>query len=105
MLVKDHKLELAGGYCPPQQQKRPWNEVEKAFDRSSPEFQCACSVAFVDFYTSMGSDATSIKNCTDEPICRAAVETQAYRTDLQTQWKKWVGGIERLALKHVNYHM
>ena len=56
--------------------------MEKAFDRSSPEFQCACSVAFVDFYTSMGSDATSIKNCTDEPICRAAVETQAYRTDL-----------------------
>ena len=46
-----------------------------------------------------------LKNCTDEPICRAAMEMRTYRTDLWTQWKERVGGSERLALKHVNYHM
>ena len=40
-----------------------------------------------------------LKNCTDEPVCRAAMETEAYRTDLWTQWKERVGGIERLACK------
>ena len=33
-------------------------------------------------------------------------ETQMYRTDFWTQWEKVrVGWFERIALKHVNYHM
>ena len=29
---------------------------------------------------------------TDEPICRATIETQTQRTDLWTQWgRKWMG--------------
>ena len=43
---------------------------------------------------------------TEEPICRAAVETQSQRTDLWAQWgKKRVGQIERVVLKHIQYQM
>ena len=47
-----------------------------------------------------------LKGCTEESICRETIETQAQRTDLWTQWgKKRVGQIQRLALKHIHYHM
>ena len=37
------------------------------------------------------------KNGTDEPICRAGIETQTQRTDLWTQWgKEREGQIERI---------
>ena len=40
---------------------------------------------------------------TDEPICRAAVETQTQRTDLWTQWgKERVGRTERVAWKRIH---
>ena len=46
------------------------------------------------------------KNGTGEPIFRAGIETQIYRTDLWTQWgKKRVGQIERVAQKYTHYHM
>ena len=46
------------------------------------------------------------KNGTDEPICRTGIEMQTSRTALWTQWEKErVGRIERVALKHVHYHM
>ena len=45
------------------------------------------------------------KDDTDELICRTALETQTQRTDLLTMWeKKWEGWIERVTLKHINYH-
>ena len=44
------------------------------------------------------------KKDTDEPICRAGMETQTQRTDLWTQWvKRKVGRIERLALTYILY--
>ena len=46
------------------------------------------------------------KNSTDEPICTVAIETQINRTDLWTQQRKQrVGRTERVALKHLHYHM
>ena len=46
------------------------------------------------------------KNSTDEHICTAAMETQTYRTDLWTQQRKQrVGRTERVAVKHLCYHM
>ena len=44
------------------------------------------------------------KNGTDEPICRAAMETQTYKTDLWTQWgKERVGSTDREAWKYILY--
>ena len=40
------------------------------------------------------------KNGTDEPICMAAVENR-----LVDKWRKKVGRIERIALKHKHCHM
>ena len=49
----------------------------------------------------MKMDIMSLKNGPDEPICRAAIETKTYRTDLWTQHRKErVGRIER-AVKHI----
>ena len=46
------------------------------------------------------------KDGTDEPTCRAAMETQTQRTDLRTQrGKDRVGRIERGARKHARYYM
>ena len=46
------------------------------------------------------------KDGTDEPICRAAMETQTERTDLWTQrGKERMGLIDRLELKHICYRM
>ena len=46
------------------------------------------------------------KNGTDELICRAVVETRTLRTDLRTQQgKESMGRIERMALKHIHYHV
>ena len=48
----------------------------------------------------------SRKNGIDEPICREGMKTQIQRTDLWTQWwKERVERIERVALKHIHYHM
>ena len=48
------------------------------------------------------------KDGADEPICRAALETQTPRTDLWT-WeegrKERVEGMERLPWKHTHYHV
>ena len=47
----------------------------------------------------------SRKMVTDEPICRAAIDTDT-ENRLWTQWgKERMGQIERLALKHTPYHM
>ena len=46
------------------------------------------------------------KGGTDKTIFRAAMEMQTYRTDLWTQrGKERVGQIERVAWKHIHYHM
>ena len=43
---------------------------------------------------------------TNEPVCRAAVETQTQRTDLRTQWgKERAGQTEKAAWKLTHYHM
>ena len=45
------------------------------------------------------------KNGTDEPICRAGLEMQAWSTDLgKQQEKEKVGWLERAVLKHTHYH-
>ena len=45
------------------------------------------------------------KDGTDEPNCRAAMETQTQRTDLWTQWgKRRAGWTERVTVKHTHYH-
>ena len=42
----------------------------------------------------------------DNPVCETAKETQMYRTVFWTLWEKArVGWFERIALKHVYYHM
>ena len=42
----------------------------------------------------------------DNPICKTAKETQMERTDFWILWEKArVGQYERIALKHVDYHM
>ena len=42
----------------------------------------------------------------DNPICKIPKETQMYRTVFWTLWEKAsVGWFERIALKHVYYHM
>ena len=42
----------------------------------------------------------------DDPICETAKEIQMQRTDFWTLWEKVsVGWFERIALKHVYYHM
>ena len=43
------------------------------------------------------------KDDTDEPICRAAVETQTQRTDLWTQGARNGWEEERVAQKHTRY--
>ena len=46
------------------------------------------------------------KNGTDEPICRAEIEIQTWRRDLWTQQgKERVGQTEKVALKHILYHI
>ena len=45
------------------------------------------------------------KNGTDEPICRAGIETQTWRIDMQARWGQKVGQIERVALKCILYHV
>ena len=45
------------------------------------------------------------KGGTDEPICRAAKETQAWRTDAWTQQGRRGGQIEGVALKHTHSHV
>ena len=46
------------------------------------------------------------KDGNDDPICKTAKETQMYRTVFWTLWEKArVGWLERIALKHVYYHM
>ena len=46
------------------------------------------------------------KDGTDEPIRRAAMETQTWGTDLWTQsGKDREGRMERVAWKHLHYHM
>ena len=46
------------------------------------------------------------KDGNDEPICKTAKETQTQITDFWTLWEKArVGWFERIALKHVYYHM
>ena len=46
------------------------------------------------------------KDGNDNPIFETAKETQMYRTDFWTLWEKArVGWFERIALKHVYYHM
>ena len=46
------------------------------------------------------------KDGNDNPICETAKETQIYRTVFWTLWEKArVGWSERIALKHVYYHM
>ena len=46
------------------------------------------------------------KDGNDDPICETAKETQRYRTVFWTLWEKArVGIFERIALKHVYYHM
>ena len=42
----------------------------------------------------------------DNPVCETAKETQMYNKVFWTLWEKArVGGFERIALKHVYYHM
>ena len=42
-------------------------------------------------------------NGTDEPICRAAIKAQTWRTD--REWgKEMVGGTERRVWKHTHGH-
>ena len=49
----------------------------------------------------MKMDIMSLKNGPDEPMCRAAIETKTYGTDLWTQHgKERVGRIEK-AVKHI----
>ena len=46
------------------------------------------------------------KDGNDNPVCETAKETQMYRTVFWTLWKRArVGWFERIALKHVYYHM
>ena len=46
----------------------------------------------------------SVKNGTDEPICKARIEAQMLRTDLWTQGgKEGVGQIERVVLTYIHY--
>ena len=46
------------------------------------------------------------KDGNNDPICQTAKETQMYRRDFGTLWEKVkVGWFERIALKHVYYHM
>ena len=46
------------------------------------------------------------KDGNDNPIHETAKETQIYRTVFWTLWEKArFGGFERIALKHVYYHM
>ena len=46
------------------------------------------------------------KMVTIDPICKKAKETQIERTDFWTLWEKArVGWLERIALRHVYYHM
>ena len=46
------------------------------------------------------------KNDTDEPDCRAGIETQTQRTDFWTWWGEGEGGqIETAALKYIYYYM
>ena len=48
----------------------------------------------------------NLKNSTDEPICRAGVETQMQEKDLWTQCgKEKAGQIQRVALKCIHYHV
>ena len=45
-------------------------------------------------------------NGPEEPICKAAIEMQTWRTDLWTQWpKERVEHIERVSLKDIHDHM
>ena len=42
----------------------------------------------------------------DDPVCETAKETQMSRTVFWTLWEKaMMGWFERIALKHVYYHM
>jgi len=46
------------------------------------------------------------KNGTDEPIRRAEIETQTWRTGLWTQRRKeTIGEMKRVALKYMYYHV
>ena len=46
------------------------------------------------------------KDGNDDCICKITKETQMYRTVFWTLWEKArVGSFERIALKHVYYHM
>ena len=46
------------------------------------------------------------KDGNDDPICKKAKETLIQRTDFWTLWDKARAGCsERIALKHVYYHM
>ena len=46
------------------------------------------------------------KNGTDQPICRAEIETEMSGTDMQTQGgKESVGQIRRVALTYIHYHV
>ena len=41
---------------------------------------------------------------TDEPVCRAAVETDTENRLVDTVGKERVGRMERAAWKHIHYH-
>ena len=46
------------------------------------------------------------KDGNDDPVCETAKETQMYRTVFWTLWEQAnVGWFERIALKHVYYHI
>jgi len=46
------------------------------------------------------------KDDNDNPVCEPAKDTQMYRTVFWTLWERArVGWFERMALKHVYYHM
>ena len=48
----------------------------------------------------------SSNSSNNDPICKTAKETQMWRIDFWTLWEKArVGWFERIALKHVYYHM
>ena len=48
----------------------------------------------------------NLERWNDDPICEIVKETQIHRTDCWTLWERAkVGWFERIALKHVYYHM
>ena len=83
-----------------------WVAIPFSRGSSQPRNRIRVSCMAGRFFTIWATrEELSLSLRTDEPICRAVIETQTWRTNLwKQQGKERVGLIERVALKHIQCH-